>query len=235
MANCTGCGTELNEGAAFCSICGTAAPAAAFPGAEAAPPPAAPDFPPAFQANDFAPPVFPSPEQTTPTAQPLPNYGAPVPPTAPLPNYGAQQQPGAPFAYAPQPAPDADAQDVQQNKLMAVLAYLGPLVFIPWFAAPKSKFARFHVTEGIKLLLAWAAYFVLRSLFYLIKFKRTIEVIWDYTYTERYVPGFIVVLFSIIAAVIGVFAILGIINALQGKKAKLPLLDKLTIPSTDGE
>ena len=39
--------------------------------------------------------------------------------------------------------------DVQNNKVMAVLAYIGLLVLIPIFAAKDSKFARFHSGQGL--------------------------------------------------------------------------------------
>ncbi|MDO4733556.1 MAG: zinc ribbon domain-containing protein, partial [Bacillota bacterium] len=39
---------------------------------------------------------------------------------------------------------DFDKADIEQHKVMGVLAYLSWLVLIPIFAAPKSKFARFH-------------------------------------------------------------------------------------------
>ena len=46
----------------------------------------------------------------------------------------------------------ADPQDVQANKVMAILAYFGLLVFVPLFAAKESRFARFHTNQGLILL-----------------------------------------------------------------------------------
>lgn len=47
-----------------------------------------------------------------------------------------------------------DAQDIETNKVMAILAYLSWLVIIPLFAAKESKFARFHCNQGIVLAIA---------------------------------------------------------------------------------
>ena len=47
-----------------------------------------------------------------------------------------------------------DPRDIEQNKLMAILAYLGILVIIPILAAKESKFARFHSNQGLILLIA---------------------------------------------------------------------------------
>ena len=48
----------------------------------------------------------------------------------------------------------ADPQDVQANKVMAILAYFGLFVLIPLFAAKESPFARFHTNQGLILLIA---------------------------------------------------------------------------------
>lgn len=46
-----------------------------------------------------------------------------------------------------------DPQDVADNKVMAVLAYIGFLFLIPLLAAPQSKFARFHTNQGLVLFI----------------------------------------------------------------------------------
>ena len=50
------------------------------------------------------------------------------------------------------------ADDIAQNKAMGILAYFGPLVLIPIFAAKGSRFARYHSNQGLVLLLAEIAY-----------------------------------------------------------------------------
>ena len=47
-----------------------------------------------------------------------------------------------------------DKADVEQNKVMAILAYFGILVLIPILAAKDSKFARFHANQGLLLCIA---------------------------------------------------------------------------------
>lgn len=46
-----------------------------------------------------------------------------------------------------------DPMDIKENKVMAVLAYIGLLVLVPIFAAKDSKYARFHATQGLNLSL----------------------------------------------------------------------------------
>lgn len=75
---------------------------------------------------------------------------------------------GAAIGGAAQPQPNAaannllntpdvtasfDPADISANKAMGILSYLSLLVLIPIFAAPKSRFARFHANQGLILLI----------------------------------------------------------------------------------
>src|SRR5437762_547806 len=48
----------------------------------------------------------------------------------------------------------ADPKDVEQNKVYAILAYLGILVLVPLLAAKESKFAQYHANQGLVLFIA---------------------------------------------------------------------------------
>lgn len=115
-----------------------------------------------------------------------------------------------------------DARDIADNKVMAVLAYFGPLVFVPMFAAKTSKFARFHTVQGFNLFLLDVAYGIVGSILSAIL---TAALLWT-------APGLLVVLNLLISLVwiaIGVLAIIGIVNAAQGKMKALPIIGKLHI------
>ena len=60
----------------------------------------------------------------------------------------------AEYTYVP------DSKDVQENKLWAVLAYLGVLVLIPLLAKKDSKFSQFHAKQGLVLLIGWFAVWI---------------------------------------------------------------------------
>lgn len=100
---------------------------------------------------------------------------------------------------------ELDPEDVKKNKLMAVLAYLGILVIIPICCAKDSKFAKFHANQGLVLCIA--------------------EIICSIFVTTKII-GWI---FSILDAVLVVFAIIGIVYALQGKAKELPLIGNIRI------
>lgn len=48
-----------------------------------------------------------------------------------------------------------DDNDIQENKVIAALSYLGILVLIPLLAKKDSKFAQFHAKQGVVLLIAF--------------------------------------------------------------------------------
>lgn len=99
----------------------------------------------------------------------------------------------------------ADPNDASSNKVMAILAYLGILVLIPLCLAKESKFARFHVNQGLILFICSVViYFVGR------------------------IPGLSTIAWLLNIAVF-VLAVIGIINAVKGRAKKLPLVGKYRI------
>ena len=44
-----------------------------------------------------------------------------------------------------------DKKDIENGKLMSVLAYLGILCLIPYFADKDNKFVRYHAIQGLNL------------------------------------------------------------------------------------
>ncbi len=101
-----------------------------------------------------------------------------------------------------------DPADVQNNRVMGVLSYLGILVLIPLFAAKESPFARFHCNQGIVLAVA--------------------EVVVSIAFRILRKLPLIGWIFSIIAALAGigmfVLAVIGIINAANGRAKELPII-----------
>ena len=110
-----------------------------------------------------------------------------------------------------------DPRDIEQNKVMAILAYLGILVIIPILAAKESKFARFHSNQGLVLLIAsilfYIVYSILSSIIFAISWKL----------------GFLVSIIGLIGIVFFVLMIIGIVNAAGGKAKELPLIGKYRI------
>ncbi len=110
-----------------------------------------------------------------------------------------------------------DKQDIEQNKIMGVFAYLSWLVLIPIFAAPKSKFARFHANQGLVLAITeivwWIAQIILTVIIYAISYKL----------------GFITKILGLANIAFFVMTIIGILNAINGKAKELPVIGKIRI------
>lgn len=99
-----------------------------------------------------------------------------------------------------------DPADIENNKVMAVLSYIGILFLVPLLAAKESKFARFHVNQGLVLFLAGIVSSVVAV-----------------------VPLIGVILSAVCSIFLTVLMILGIINAATGKAKELPLIGKISL------
>lgn len=106
-----------------------------------------------------------------------------------------------------------DKKDIQNNKLMAILAYCGVLILIPSFAAKDSKFARFHTNQGLVFL------FTGTIATFACKFIRALP-------GMRLVANFLTNFVSLVAFV---FWIIGIVNASKGEYKELPVIGKIQI------
>lgn len=241
MAFCSNCGTELKEGTNFCPSCG------AVVNAETKEPAAAG----ASQANGSAPQYSSQPQAS---AQPQNSeqqaYSAPLD-GAQQNTYNNYYQPNAGkkdfsaklagITDTPDSTSEYDPNDISQNKVYAILAYIGILFLVPILGAPKSKFARFHANQGIVLFIAEAALGIVSTIFSLIfgalkTAFMTAHVVANLTggISFPYVlVSIISVIFTIVFVIIGIFllflVIIGIINAAQGKAKEVPLLGKLKI------
>lgn len=114
-------------------------------------------------------------------------------------------------------------QDIQDNKAMGVLSYIGLLWLVPMFAAKQSPFARFHVKQGF-LVVCTQMVFEILSLILTLAIKTPVKAL---GYTIGYTtPGILIFILWIIRLAIWAMAVLGIVNAAQGKAKELPFIGK---------
>ena len=104
-----------------------------------------------------------------------------------------------------------DSQDITENKWMAFLAYWSILVLIPLFVAKdKSPFVKYHVNQGLVLLIAEIGIsiiaIVLGALLFLVS-----------------------LLVSLLELGLLALSIIGMINAYNGKAKELPFLGSIQI------
>lgn len=106
-------------------------------------------------------------------------------------------------------APD---QDVEENKLLSALGYLGPMVLLPLILKPNSPFVRFHANQSIALLL----FSILCSICGIVPFF-----------------GWMISTFGWVFTLVNVFKGFG--NAMSGKMKKLPIVGDIKILGNRGE
>lgn len=123
------------------------------------------------------------------------------------------QQPG----YTAEKVYD-EAADLAENKVFSVFAYFGLLILIPVFAAKGSRFARYHINQGLVMLISGVAVAVgiglLSAIFLSIS-------VWLYS--------LIAVLWAAWWVALVVLAILGVVNAASGRTKPLPVIGGLNI------
>ena len=115
---------------------------------------------------------------------------------------------------------DMDAQDINENKLMAILAYIGWLVFIPILAVPNSKFARFHANQGLLLLILLVVSAILGGIFSIL----SLIVSWVLPILGFIVSSVSAIVMSVIFIILLYFFIFGVVNAAAGKAKELPIV-----------
>lgn len=102
--------------------------------------------------------------------------------------------------------PQVDPEDVDKNRVFAILAYI--IFFIPLLAARESRFAMYHANQGLILFLAALALNIVGTI---------VPVI-----------GWFIILplgnLAVLACVV-----LGIINAAQGQLKQLPLIGRFQL------
>ena len=109
------------------------------------------------------------------------------------------------------------AADVQNNKAMGILSYLGILVLIPILAAKDSPFARYHANQGLVLLLCEVGFSVASMILSVIfAFLGPLALLWT-------------LVSWLVSLAFLALLILGIVNAAQGLCKELPLISRIRI------
>lgn len=112
-----------------------------------------------------------------------------------------------------------DPMDIQRNKGMALMSYLGILVLIPLFCSRNSPYVRFHANQGLLLFLMRV---ILRFFIVLLnKLSNIAFLFWGFGMAAKALH---------LASLILVFlAIWGIINVCSGQAKRLPLIGKIRL------
>jgi uncharacterized membrane protein len=99
------------------------------------------------------------------------------------------------------PQPSQNPKDVEDNKILAAIGYLGILCLVPLLLKKDSVYAQFHGKQGLVLLIAW----VVVNVVAIVPFV-----------------GWIAAFFGNILCL--AFMVVGIVNSMQGKMKELPIV-----------
>lgn len=105
------------------------------------------------------------------------------------------------------------AQDVEQNKVLAIIGYFGIFSLIPLLAAPNSQFAQFHGRQGFTVFCCSFILNLVSGILSIIPF-----IGWIFS-----------ILLSLAGVAFFVFLIIGIINAVKGEMKPLPIIGQYDI------
>lgn len=119
-----------------------------------------------------------------------------------------------------------DIEDIEHNRPLAVLSYVGPFVVIPLVFARESKFARFHANQGLILFLLefalWACNWVLGFFFMPVVLTTSSGFFDAVAHLYGLAAG---ALWTILA----VLSFVGILHAIAGANDKLPVIGNFSI------
>ena len=93
--------------------------------------------------------------------------------------------------------------DGEQRMIMGILAYLGPLVVVPYLMAKHDDFVKFHIRQGVVLFVFSIAIYVAISLTFFLPLY--------------FLAGLLHVAYLI-------FLIIGVVHVVQKKTEPLPLI-----------
>lgn len=195
MSFCSKCGAELADGSAFCSMCGAPQP---MPQQEYQQ--AQQQYQKAQQDYQQAQQQYQKAQQEYQQAQRQYQQGQQYQQTTSFES----------FFNTPDHTAEIHPDDIRQNKAMGVFAYLGLLVLIPIFAAPQSRFARFHANQGLLLDILSILLTIMA-----VAFSAALPLLG--------------VLFTLLDLPVFALMILGIVNAATGRAKELPIIGKTRI------
>ena len=108
-----------------------------------------------------------------------------------------------------------EEEDIEENKIFAVLGYFGSFVLIPIVCAPGSKFCRFHASESIDLILFDIIFATIATIVTILCF-----------HVGKALGYVILALFIIIGVFSLLFWFIGIANSARGQAKEIPIIGR---------
>lgn len=222
MPFCSKCGGNLADDAKFCPVCGNPVNSQASQNVNSAENQAQ------AQQPNFN-------QQGQQSSQPNFNYQAQQSQTnfnyQANPNQNYTKNPDGTYVFTgPINADGMYVSDVEKNKYLNILSYIGILFLIPLFAAKGSKYSRFHINQGLILFISEVAYNIIKAI--VMAILSAIMFAGDYYYVFSPMYGLYTIINTVLSIVnlgFAALAIYGIYNTCTGKVKELPIIGKFRI------
>ena len=107
-------------------------------------------------------------------------------------------------------ARDSNAHAPHHNTVMGILAYMGPLVLVPYLTAKEDPFVKFHIKQVLVLLAI-------------------IVILWTFSWWASMIIFFLFPILQIINIGIIILSIVGIVHVVRGEQKELPLVGQFAI------
>lgn len=126
---------------------------------------------------------------------------------------------------------DYTEKDIESNKGLAMISYLGPLSLIPFLVSKDSKFVEYHAKQGlnlfvIELIFSICSYFLTS----IIRMPKMCSFWGKSSYQCGLItPWWISLPISLIELLTFLVAVVGFVWAYQGKAKELPFVGKIKI------
>lgn len=99
-----------------------------------------------------------------------------------------------------------DKKEIENGKLMAILAYVGLLALIPYLAEKENKYVQAHAKIGMNLMICE-----------LILYAASLIIVW--------IPILGLLVLSAASILCLVISVIGIVNACNGEVKELPIVE----------
>ena len=112
---------------------------------------------------------------------------------------------------------ECSKRDAGDNRMIAVLAYLGVLAVALFWVEKKSEFVRYHMGQGLTLLVLEIVYGIVYQFLTVV----VLLVSWRLYFIVR-ILGYMAVVFPVLA-------LIGIMNVVNGQERELPVIGKIRV------
>ncbi len=122
------------------------------------------------------------------------------------------------FKNAEDTTAEYEKKDIEKNLFFAIISYFGILILLPIIVVPDSKFAKFHTSQALNLMLVRFVYYIISAVLILI-----------FMNISKVVTIIIAGLLALLG--VGIFAIWiqGVANAAGKRAKKLPLVGNMDV------